>query len=249
MGCVTRLEHITTKSLGTLLMGLGLMGCFAEINGGYYPSLTTETRPVAAAPVSRESSAFMFGFNMGVYLDVFGAAVSYGFFGEDTVRGAEGLPQHFGGSGQWLRFDGDLPVSLANGWIGTRATYAYESYDEIKVGPNVDRRNDSLKGGGSAHFGGLTLAAPGNDFSLALGARHFSMTGKPDLFWPGFHVAGTGAAFRLMVRWIPTGVMWRAYEPSPITKQGAFSCEHPNTKVVCTYGMSGRKCAEQMTCD
>jgi hypothetical protein len=250
MGIVIRLKYLrattTCISLGLLL----LTGCFAEINGGYYPSLTTEARPVApAATVSQSSSALTFGINLGVYLDLFGAGVSYGFFGEDTVRGTSGLPEHFGGKGQWLRLDADLPLSLANGFIGTRATYAYESYDEIKAGPNVNRQNDSLKGDGRAHFGGFTFAIPGNDLSLALGARHLSMTGESDLGWPGFHVEGTGAAFRLMVRWIPTGTLFRAYEPSPIGKQGEFSCEHPNTKTVCSYGMSGRRCEEKMTCD
>ena len=232
------------------LLSLALSGCFAELNGGYYPATKIETLATATnARVSQTDAALMFGFNMGVYLDLFGVGASYGFFGEDTVRGASGLPNHYGGQGRWLRLDGDLPVRFAKGWVGLRATYAYESYGTAKLGPNVDRRNDTVGGDGSAHFGGVSFSVPGNDFSVALGLRTFSMNAAPSTFWPGFQTSGTGPAMRVMIRWIPTGAMWANYKPEASRPQAAGACPHPNTKTVCGYGPGGNRCSEQFTCD
>lgn len=229
-----------------------LGGCFVELNAGLYPEMTVETTPVAPrASVSHDEAAVVFGINVGAYLDLYGVGVHYGFLGQDTVRNAGGVPERFGGSGYWLRLDADLPIRFADGWIGLRATYAYDSYDGATVGPNVDGMTQSVAGGGRGHFGGISFALPGNDISLALGARTFLLDTEPQTDWPGFRTSGTGPAARLMIRWIPTGALWAKYKPPMIESVqagGSSSCPFPKRTQTCNHHQSGYRCYETTSC-
>ncbi|HTJ40811.1 MAG TPA: hypothetical protein VL463_01910 [Kofleriaceae bacterium] len=199
------------------LAALVCSGCFAEVTTAYMPSMTIRVAQGTAAPVEHREGAFTVAFNLGVYLDLYGAGLHYGFLGATGVRGASGLPEHFGAAGWRLRGDLDLPVRFGPGhFFGLRGTYAYQKLSEGGVGPRGDGADDDVPAHGSAQMAGLTLTGYTNDDGLTIGIMHLDLDTEPLREWPGLHADGTGVAASFLIRFIPSSGLMKYYIDKPV---------------------------------
>lgn len=184
-----------------VLLALLVCGCFAEVRGGYYPSVaTTETG------TTTNEGAFVLGFYLGVRVDVFGVAVAAApkGAGGSTPMGLSAFDGNVQLKGNMYRADIDVPLgSLADGLLRPRLTLGYDSFAAFALHPPSDHSVDYDNGSGAGWFGGLSLAAPGGFYSVALGPSYVSFDGT----LPGrpFSIRGWGVETRLMIAgWFPS---------------------------------------------
>jgi len=185
------------RVLGALL----LCGCFAEVRGGYYPSLAT-----TEMSTSTDEGAFVLGVYVGVRVDVFGVAlaVAPSGAGGTTPLGLSSFDGNVQLQGNMYRADIDVPLrSVADGLLRPRLTLGYETFSAFKLHPPSGQSIDYDNGSGAGWFGGLSLAAPGGFYSLALGPSYVSFDGE--LPNRPFSISGWGVEARLMIAgWFPS---------------------------------------------
>jgi hypothetical protein len=159
--------------------------------------------------VTHTDSAATINFRLGAYLDLFGIGANYGYFAARVTRSASGLPANLNASGNYLRFDLDLPLRFGpEKSFLVRASYAHESIDSAN-GPN-----QHYHASGSGNAAGLTLAALSKDISLnvLVGKIAFatndrmSTAGYPDVSFESYNID-----VGLTIRWIPTGTLIQHY--------------------------------------
>lgn len=227
-----------------LVLVLG-SGCYAELGGGYMPSVhdrATTTVAGVASTASTDTGGWTVSFNLGFYLDTplpiplpyvppaIGVALAP--ISENAAVPGGSAPRS-NTSGYETRLDLTLPIDTGD-VVSLRATgtYGWSSKAGIKEQGQPDYTDADAKG--SEWFLGATVGGR-NDlgalFQLSLGVQHQRSVSveKPGTL-PSYEVAATGVAMRFMIAWTPTGFLFRnGYRYQPPVEQKHNSC-HPVTK-------------------
>jgi len=226
-----------------VLAVLAASGCYAELGGGYMPSVhenATTTVAGVATTTAATTSGFTVSLNIGFYLDApipiplpyIPPAIGLGFapISENAVVPGDGPRSNTGGYD--LRLDLTLPIDTGD-VLSVRATgtYGKSSSAGIKESGAADYADADARG--SEWFLGGTIGGRnelGGLFQLSLGLQHQGSTSveKPGSM-PSYDISATGLAIRFMIAWTPEGTLLRnGYQYRAPVEQKHNSC-HPVT--------------------
>jgi hypothetical protein len=230
-------------------LGLVLAGCYAEVGGGYMPSVHEVATPLATGPTPPPSTTTSTGgwtvaLNVGFYLDTpvpapmryFPPAIGGGLalIGENALVPGDHAPRS-NTSGYEGRLDLTLPIDTGD-LLSIRATGAYGWASKASFRPDGMADYSDTTGHGRSWFLGGTIGGrndKGALFQLSLGVQHQHGTsvGHPVMNsdgLPGYDLSATGVALRFMIAWTPTGALMRGYQYEPPKEQTHHDC-HPVT--------------------
>jgi len=212
-----------------------LTGCYAELGGGYFPSVKQTLTPAAGVPTSASTSGWAIAFKLGFYIDVplsfiksgIGLGLSLPGLGGDPVLPKD-APAKVTPRGTELRGDVVLPFVIASSVpnLVARATVIYTAFASVGVKRPGDADYQQLDGAsGSTWFVGPSIGwrKKGTGINFSLGYQHLSsdvavnMTAGEER--DGIETSGWGPAARLMINWVPSFALFKHYTPSPITPQ------------------------------
>lgn len=223
--------------------------CFVELNGGYSPSVHYTEAPLdgVSAGADHTSTGFTIGVNVGVYLDLYGAAAYWAWYHGDALRDVAGQPKDLTPNGQSVRFDVDLPYR-PHPLLVLRGTYGYDWISKVTSGGGGGDDHVATASG-SSWFAGLTIAPYLKDLSLALGVEHMQWEAEQDgNFTPARSGSGWFGQARLMIRFVPESSGFaHGYSPS-VEAQTPSWCSNPGTHNEGRWGVSGYYTEEVSNC-
>ena len=161
------------------LLALCVSGCFFELRGGYYPSMTSELADATGQTLARhEGDGFTVGASLGVFVDFYSVLVgiSAPSTGGETPVSDGLLDGDLEMTGAVFRVDVDAPIHpWARGILRPRLTYATEQFvgGIFRLRDQPDHELTSEDASGSSHYLGFTIALPGSAMSVSAGPMFF----------------------------------------------------------------------------